>query len=326
MNWVRALAGVLVLWAGTAWGATLTWNANSEPDLAGYRVYQCSLQPCTPESGNDTLLVTLGKGTSFNIGTPAVTRYYFITAYDFANNESSGSNVVTFTPGGSPPPAPPASGVPITFDATSSSATGNTTNRISWSHTVGIGTNRFLTVCTQARDTVAGDVAVTTVTANGIPLRKVRADLRTTGAASFRTELWYLVNPGVGTNTIVVTWNGALSNYGVGSATSYFGVHQVTPIDAHAGRDGIGTTLSIAITTVANHALITDCALGEANGGLTMRAGQTTRVDRLTTGTVDGVGVSTVNDKAVAGSETMDWTQAEALNWVISAVSLRPAL
>ena len=198
MNWVSVLAGVLVLWAGTAWGATLTWTANSDPDLAGYRVYQCSLQPCTPESGNDSLVVTLGKGTSFNIGTPAVTRYYFITAYNFANKESSGSNVVTVTPGGSPPP-PPATVVPITFGATSSSATGNTTNRISWSHTVGIGTNRFLTVCTQARDTVAGDVAVTTVTANGFPLRKVRADLRTDGGASFGTELWYLVNPGVGT-------------------------------------------------------------------------------------------------------------------------------
>ena len=49
MNWVSALAGVLVLWTGTAWGATLTWNANGEPDLAGYRVYQCSLQPCTPD-------------------------------------------------------------------------------------------------------------------------------------------------------------------------------------------------------------------------------------------------------------------------------------
>lgn len=325
MNWVRAIAGILMLWSSAVWGATLTWTASSEPDLAGYRVYQCSLQPCTPESGNASLLVTLGKGTSFNIGTPAVTQYYFTTAYDSANNESSSSNVVTFTPGGSPPP-PPASGVPITLGAGSSSATGNTTNRISWSHMVGIGTNRFLTVCTQARDTVSGDVAVTTVTANGIPLRKVRADQGTTVPASFRTELWYLVNPGVGTHTIVVTWNGALSNYGVGSATSYFGVHQGTPIDAQAGRNGVGTTLSIAITTVANHALITDCALGQANGGLTMRAGQTTRVDRLTTGTVDGVGVSTVNDKAVAGSETMDWTQAQAENWVISAVSLQPAL
>ena len=319
MNWKKAFAGVLVLWSSAAWGATLTWNANTEPDLAGYRVYQCSWQPCTKSSGNASLFATLGKVTSFNVGIPSGTRYYFTTAYDFTNRESTNSNVVTFPP-------PPITVAPVTFATTSSSATGNTTNRISWAHTVGSGTNRFLTVCTQARDTMAGDVAVTTVTANGVPLRKVRGDLRTEGGASFGTELWYLVNPSVGTNTIAVTWKGALSDYGVGSATSYFGVNQVTPIDAHAGRGSRGTILSTTITTVANHALITDCAIGQTNSGLTLGAGQTTRVDRVTTGPLDGAGVSTVNDKAVAGSETMDWTQALAENWVISAVSLRPAL
>ena len=52
MNWVRAHRWcVLVLWSSTAWGATLTWNANSEPDVAGYRVYHCSHLPCTQTSG-----------------------------------------------------------------------------------------------------------------------------------------------------------------------------------------------------------------------------------------------------------------------------------
>ncbi len=106
MNWVRAIAGVLVLWSSTAWGATLTWNANSEPDLAGYRVYHCSQQPCTRASGTASLLATLGTVASLNIGTPAVTQYYFITAYDSANNESGSSNLATFTPAGSPPPPP----------------------------------------------------------------------------------------------------------------------------------------------------------------------------------------------------------------------------
>ena len=107
MNWLRALVGVLVLWSSTAGGATLTWNANSEPDLAGYRVYRCSQQPCTQSSGHASLFATLGTGTSFNIGTPAVTQYYFITAYDFANHESGSSNLAIFTPVGSPPPPPP---------------------------------------------------------------------------------------------------------------------------------------------------------------------------------------------------------------------------
>jgi hypothetical protein len=110
MNWARAITGMLVLWSSTAWGATLTWNANSEPDLAGYRVYQCSQQPCTRSSANASLLATLGKVASFNIGTPSVTRYYFTTAYDFSNRESGSSNLVTFLPAGSPPPPPPTMG------------------------------------------------------------------------------------------------------------------------------------------------------------------------------------------------------------------------
>ncbi len=103
MNWVRALAAMLVLWSSTAGGATLTWQANSEPDLAGYRVYRCNQQPCTQSSGNAALLATLGTGTSFNIGTPAVVQYYFITAFDFTNHESGNSNLAIFTPIGSPP-------------------------------------------------------------------------------------------------------------------------------------------------------------------------------------------------------------------------------
>lgn len=39
-----------------------------------------------------------------------MTQYYFITAYDFANNESDESNLATVTPGGSPPPPPPSVG------------------------------------------------------------------------------------------------------------------------------------------------------------------------------------------------------------------------
>jgi len=104
MNWVRTIAAVLVLWSSTAWGATLTWTANTEPDLAGYRVYQCSQQPCTLTSGTATILITLGKVTSFNIGTPTVIQYYFITAFDQANNESGGSTLATFTPTQAPPP------------------------------------------------------------------------------------------------------------------------------------------------------------------------------------------------------------------------------
>ena len=109
MTWIRIPAALLILSYGTAWGATLTWNANTEIDLAGYRIYQCTQQPCSRTSGTASLLATLGKVTSFNVGTPSVTQYYIITAFDSANNESSDSNVVTYTATTStpPPPTPP---------------------------------------------------------------------------------------------------------------------------------------------------------------------------------------------------------------------------
>ena len=109
---VCALAIGLILWSGTAWGATLTWNANGEPDLAGYRIYRCTQLPCGRAFGSTTVLTTLGRVTNFDIGTPAVTQYYVLTAYDLANNESSESAVATYTPAGAPPPPPPPTAPP----------------------------------------------------------------------------------------------------------------------------------------------------------------------------------------------------------------------
>lgn len=107
MTWVRIYTALLVLSCSVAWGATLTWNANTEIDLAGYRVYQCSQLPCTRTSGAASLLATLGTVTSFTVGMPEATQYYFITAYDSANNESGSSNLASFPPAGFPAPPSP---------------------------------------------------------------------------------------------------------------------------------------------------------------------------------------------------------------------------
>jgi hypothetical protein len=98
MRYVKLLTFVLLLWSNSAMAATLAWNANTEVTVVGYRVYQCDITPCSPGSGNQSLLVSLGKVTTFDIGTPTVTKYYYVTAYDGANLESGGSNVASYTP------------------------------------------------------------------------------------------------------------------------------------------------------------------------------------------------------------------------------------
>jgi hypothetical protein len=112
MNWVKAITGVLVLWASTAWGATLVWDANSESNLEGYRVYYCGGLPCTLNVGA-SLLTGVGKNeTSLYIGTPADVRYYFVTAFN-SFGESGPSNLVVVRPAGSPPPPPTPGGLQI---------------------------------------------------------------------------------------------------------------------------------------------------------------------------------------------------------------------
>jgi len=215
---------------------------------------------------------------------------------------------------------------PISVDAYSTSANGNTTNSIAWAHTVGTGTNRELLVCAQARDSVAGDTAVTGVSSSlSGALTKIRDDLHSDAGTHFRTELWHKSAPVSGADTLTITWAAALSNYGVGSAISLNNVDQSAPIDAQAGNQGIGTAISSVISTVANNALVADCVVAQANP-LTVGAGQTARSNRDTTGTVDSTGLSTVDQKAVAGPETMDWTQSASQSWAQSVVSFKPAI
>jgi len=92
-NSPRQIPVSLTLSATTAGTATLTWNASTESDLTGYKVYRGT------GSGNyGAPLATLPKTTtSFTAtGLQNGTTYFFvITAYDNSGNESTYSNEVS---------------------------------------------------------------------------------------------------------------------------------------------------------------------------------------------------------------------------------------
>ncbi len=88
-------------WAGTAI-IRLAWDPNSEPDLAGYRIYFGTL----PRTGDDPLacglcgysaMVDVGNVTTYRIPGLVQRQTYYIsaTAYDTSNNESVFSNQVS---------------------------------------------------------------------------------------------------------------------------------------------------------------------------------------------------------------------------------------
>ena len=82
----RTVNVTLQLNAPSTSSATLTWNANTESDLAGYKVYRATSSgtygaPIATLQGNVTSYVATGlqSGTTY---------FFVITAYDNAGNES----------------------------------------------------------------------------------------------------------------------------------------------------------------------------------------------------------------------------------------------
>jgi subtilisin family serine protease len=84
--------------AGNA-SVALAWNANTEPDLAGYRVYRST----SSGGGYSDVGGGLVSGTSFNDTglTNGTTYYYVVRAQDTSGNVSGDSNEANATPAGS---------------------------------------------------------------------------------------------------------------------------------------------------------------------------------------------------------------------------------
>ena len=89
----KTVAITLTVNAPATSSATLTWNANTESDLAGYKIYRA-----TTSGGYGTPIATLqGNGTTYiAAGLQSGTTYFFvITSYDLTGNESLPSNEVS---------------------------------------------------------------------------------------------------------------------------------------------------------------------------------------------------------------------------------------
>jgi fibronectin type 3 domain-containing protein len=70
----------------------LTWDQNTESDLAGYRIYHGT------SSGNYDINIDIGNPTTYTVSglIEGETYYLALTAYDTSNNESGYSNEVSY--------------------------------------------------------------------------------------------------------------------------------------------------------------------------------------------------------------------------------------
>ena len=184
------------------------------------------------------------------------------------------------------------SGVPI-YD--SSSARAGTGPSRSWSHTGSSSSNRILVVGV----TIAhggSNVTVSSVTYAGQPLTKIIGACTLysgagpcPGASTLRSELWYIISPATGANSIIATFS-ENTDYEVG-ATSWTNVDQTTPIANSGSSTGNGASPNTNITTTNSTQMIVD-NLASANSSVaTFGPGQTQRWN-VATGNDRGAGSS----------------------------------
>ncbi len=225
-----------------ALSVTLTWDPNTEADLAGYKIYYGS------ESRNYTSHTDVGNQTTYTVSNlPAGNRYYFAAkAYNTAGQESDYSEEVVYLSG--LPSAATGAASAVTFESATLNATinpgggetsvvfeygasdsyGNTVNAVQSpisgtvdeAVTVQISglassqTYHFRVVATNAAGTAAGS-DMTFTTEEAVP--KGIAPSAVTGLASdissYSATLSAVVNPG-GAETVVIFEYGASDSYG----------------------------------------------------------------------------------------------------------------
>ncbi len=92
---IKTVTITLTLNAPSSSSATLTWKANSETDLAGYKVYRSTISGRYDQGSVIAMLrgnVTSYQATGLEFGK---TYFFVVTAFDIAGNESGYSNEVS---------------------------------------------------------------------------------------------------------------------------------------------------------------------------------------------------------------------------------------
>lgn len=158
----------------------------------------------------------------------------------------------------------------VAFNAVSASQSLGGVTGYSFSHTVAAGSNLYIELGLGAAPNTA-DIA--TATYAGVSLSLVgNIDA---GAVNGNTaEIWGLINPATGTNTMSVTGDEAL--YGGSGSISYSGVHQTTPRGAATTGSGLAST-NITITLASSAGDMVSDAIKSYQNALTVGASQTSR-------------------------------------------------
>jgi pectate lyase len=221
----------------------------------------------------------------------------------------------------------PAAHAAIAFDAASRAATTSTgRTSLSWSHTIGGGTDRVLLVGVAIEDATTADANITGVTFNGVALAAVPNSKRSGGGTGIiQTQLFYLLNGSLGAagaRTVVVNTQGPVDGISAG-AVSFTGASQAVPGPAATSVDTSGAdSISTGITSTAANSWIVDVVGSGNSGSFTASSGQTERWDIAASGMT---GATSTKALGAAGATTLGWAHNGANRLAHSLVALAPS-
>uniref|UniRef100_UPI00262434A2 DUF4347 domain-containing protein n=1 Tax=Zoogloea sp. TaxID=49181 RepID=UPI00262434A2 len=196
--------------------------------------------------------------------------------------------------------------------ATSTNTTNTSTTPLSWSHTVAAGSNRVMFV--ELSISTSGTYA-TGVTYGGVGMTLVGRS----SSGVVPVEIWKLVNPTVGTASVVASFSATTA--AAGGATTYNGVDQTTPVrGSFVSAFGNSTTVSVTVASAPGDLVIDAQSWQGLPSGGAPGPGQTITWSQqnasITGGSTSEAGAASVEMSSSFGSST---------NWVIGAVSLKAA-
>lgn len=212
--------------------------------------------------------------------------------------------------------------MPIVLDNTASLKTGATSG--TFSHVVSAGLSDSLLLLTiSLQDSNHANLPINTATYAGSAMTKVRQDTSNTNNVS--AAVFYLVNPNIGTNNVVMTSTGAVWKGAISS--SWSGVQQSAQPDAQNGKGTANQSASVASqigTTVADNSLIVGIVSSETN-----LTGKFSDFTLTGIGTLQGQSFENVCSmykiSGAAGAGTAGGTLASSQSYNISWASFSPA-
>lgn len=205
-----------------------------------------------------------------------------------------------------------------TLDATSSGR--DSDGDFSFNHTVGSGENRVIYILTSAQDSNHANLPVDSVTVGGVAATKIRHD---EAAGNNRTEIWRLVAPAVGTQSIAVSATGSIGEFAA-FAISFFDADQSDPDEADNGATGNSSGPSVSITPLTDQAWILSVCSAEAS--FSSNGTDQTTIATLTDQSFENARATYEGPKSPAGSaDTQSFGLSSGQSWAMSSVVVKPA-